>query len=185
MALEFSGIFFDTIDSYSSRLRSKLGLRNQQLLFLALRVRRNERLDLREDFDESGEERLLRQLFEPLIQHQRVCEIAGRFWISGREQVSDQIGVLAQDVRQRNASRAGRLQSLVIDREENRAEQARSNQVVEQLRKFLRVTILDDPEKNRGAQILFGLPTLECRSEFVGVALFDEKVDALGREFAL
>ena len=163
MALEFSGIFFDTMVSYSSRLRSKLGLRNQQLLFLALGVGRDERLDLREDFDEAGEQRLLRQLLEPLIQHQRVREIAGRFRISGGEQVSDQVGVFAQDVGQRNAARAGGLQRLVVDREENRAEQARRDEIVEQLREFLRVAVLDDPQQNRSAQVLLGLPTLERR----------------------
>ena len=79
----------------------------------------------------------------------------------------------------------GGLQRLVVDREEDRAEQARRDEVVEQLREFLRVAVLDDPEEDRRAKVLLGLPALERGGEFVGVAVFDEEIDALGRELAL
>ena len=47
------------------------------------------------------------------------------------------------------------------------------------------MTVLNDPEQNRGPEVLLGLPTGEGGREIVGVALFDEKVDALSGELPL
>ena len=59
------------------------------------------------------------------------------------------------------------------------------DEVVEQLGEFLRVAVLDDPEEDGRAQVLLGLPALEGGGELVGLAVFDEEVDALGGELAL
>jgi hypothetical protein len=47
------------------------------------------------------------------------------------------------------------------------------------------VAVLDDPQEDRGAQVLLGLPALEGGGEFVGMVVLDEEVDALGGELAL
>src|SRR5690606_22277860 len=72
-----------------------------------------------------------------------------------------------------------------VDREENRAEQARRDEIVEQLGEFLGVAVLDDPEQDRSAQVLFGLPALEGGGELGGMVMLNKEVDALGGKLAL
>ena len=158
---------------------------DEELLLLGLGVGGDQRLDVREDLDEAGEERLLGQLLEALVQEEGVREVAGRLGVGGREQVGDQLGVVAQDVAERDAAGAGGLEGLVVDREEDGAQEPRGDQVVQQLGELLRVAVLDDPEEDRRAQVLLGLPALEGGGEVVGVAVLDQEIDALGRELAL
>ena len=56
---------------------------NQEGLFLAFGISCDQRLDCGEDFNEAREERLLGELFEALVEHQRVGQIASRFRIGG------------------------------------------------------------------------------------------------------
>ena len=159
--------------------------RHEQLLVLGLAVAGHQRLDGREGLDEAGEQRFFRQLLETLVEQEGVGEIARGLRVGGGEEVGDEIGVVAEDLGQRNAAGAGGLQRLVVDGEEDGAEQARRDEVVEELGKFLRLAVLDDPQQHRRAQVLLGLPALEHRREFLGVAAVDEEVDAFGGELAL
>ena len=77
------------------------------------------------------------------------------------------------------------MERLIVDREEDRAEEAWSDQIVEQLREFLRVTILDDPEEHGSAEILLHLPALEGFGEVVDVVVFDEEINTLGGKLPL
>ena len=77
---------------------------DQQRFFFALRIGGHEGLDAGEDFDEASEQRLLGQFLEALVEHQGVGQIAGDLGIGRGEEVGDQVGVLAQDVGQRNSS---------------------------------------------------------------------------------
>ncbi len=158
---------------------------DEELLFFAVGLGGDERLDGREDFDEAGEERLFGELFEALIEEEGVREIAGGLGIGGGEEVADQVGVVAEDFSEWDAAGVGGLEGFVVDREEDRAEKARGDEVVEEFRELLRVAVLDDPEENRGAEVLLDLPAFEGSGEFVGVAVFNEEVDALGGELAL
>jgi hypothetical protein len=158
---------------------------DEELLLLALGVRGDERLDVREDLDEAGEERLLRQLLEALVEEEGVGEVARGLGIGRRKEVGDQLGVVAQDVAEGDPAGARGLEGLVVDREEDGAQEPRGDQVVQQLGELLRVAVLDDPEEDRRAQVLLGLPALEGRGQVLGVAVLDQEIDALGRELAL
>ena len=58
----------------------------------------DERLDICENFDEAGEDGLLVQLLEALVEQEGIGQVARRFRIGGGEQVADQIGVVAEDL---------------------------------------------------------------------------------------
>jgi hypothetical protein len=52
-------------------------------------------LDRGENLDEAGEQRLLGELFKALVEQKCIREIAGGFWIGGRKQIADELGVIA------------------------------------------------------------------------------------------
>ena len=45
--------------------------------------------------------------------------------------------------------------------------------------------VLDDPEQNRGSEVLLGLPALEGGGEFFGMVVFDEEINTLSSKFTL
>ena len=53
-----------------------------------------------------------------------------------------------------------------------------------QIRVLLRVAVLNDPEENGLLEVLLCLPAKEGFLDFVGEAVFDEEVDAVGGELA-
>jgi hypothetical protein len=63
-------------------------------------------------------------------------------------------------------------------------EQARGDELGEELGEFLRMAVLDDPKEDGGAEVLLGLPALEGGGEILGIAALDEKIDGFGGKLA-
>ena len=92
--------------------------RNEELLLAALAIACDKGLDVGEDLDEAGQERLFRKLLETLVQQESVCQIARGLGVGRREEVPDQVRIIAQDVGERDAAGACGLERLVVDSEE-------------------------------------------------------------------
>src|SRR5690606_31878352 len=138
-----------------------------------------------EAFADAGEQGLFGEVLEALVEHEGVGEVAGGLGVGGGQEVGDEVGVVAEDFGQGDAAGAGGLEGLVVDGVEDGAEQTGGDEVVQELGELLGVAVLDDPEKDGGAQVLLDLPAFEGGGEFLGVAVLDQEVDALGGELAL
>jgi hypothetical protein len=185
MALEFSGMPAgdDVLVFGALPLVAVAG--DEELLVARLGIAGDEGLEGGEQLDEAGEQRLLGELLEALVEEQGVGEVAGRLGVGGGEEVGNEVGIVAEGLGQRDAAGAGGLEGLVVDGEEDGAEEARGDELVQELGELLRVAVLDDPEQDGRAEVLLGLPAVERGGELVGLAVLHEEVDALGGELAL
>src|SRR5690606_41999765 len=138
-----------------------------------------------EAFADAGEQGLFGEVLEARVGHGGGVEVAGGLGVGGGQEVGDEVGVVAEDFGQGDAAGAGGLEGLVVDGVEDGAEQAGGDEVVQELGELLGVAVLDDPEKDGGAQVLLDLPGFEGGGGFGGVAVRVQAADALGGELAL
>ena len=119
-----------------------------------------------------------------MVQQQRLGEIAGDLEVRVVHEVGNEVGVLGKHFAERDAPVGRRQESLLVDRIQDRGEQAVRDEGTDDFRVLLGLAVLDDPDQHGAFEALGIQPIGELGGDEFAAVVLDEEVHALGGELA-